>query len=39
MARPRYDAQGNRVFDEKIGVWAFVDWVQAKKRSANMYIL
>jgi hypothetical protein len=39
MARPRYDAQGNCVFDGKIGVWAFVDMVQAKKRSANRYIL
>lgn len=35
MARPRYDAQGNCVFDEKIGVCAYVDWVQAQKKSAN----
>ncbi|KAM0831104.1 hypothetical protein ACQ4PT_065768 [Festuca glaucescens] len=35
MARPRYDSQGNCVFDGKIGVWAFVDWVQAQKKSAN----
>lgn len=35
MARPRYDAQGNCIFDGKIGVWAFVDWVQAKKKSPN----
>jgi hypothetical protein len=33
MARPRYDAHGNCTFDGKIGVWAFVDWVQAKKKS------
>ncbi|XP_044374869.1 uncharacterized protein [Triticum aestivum] len=35
MARPRYDSQGNCVFDGKIGVWAFVDWVPAQKKSAN----
>ncbi|KAE8807288.1 transposon mariner sub-class [Hordeum vulgare] len=35
MARPRYDAQGNCIFDGKIGVWAYVDWVQAQKKSAN----
>jgi hypothetical protein len=35
MARPRYDAQGNCVFDGKIGVWAYVDYVQAQKKSAN----
>ncbi|KAM0873156.1 hypothetical protein ACQ4PT_038204 [Festuca glaucescens] len=35
MARPRYDAQGNCVFDGKIGVWAYTEWVQAKKRSQN----
>ncbi|KAE8775905.1 transposon mariner sub-class [Hordeum vulgare] len=35
MARPRYDAQGNCVFDGKIGVWAYTEWVQAKKRSSN----
>jgi hypothetical protein len=35
MARPRYDAEGNCVFDGKIGVWAYTEWVQAKKRSAN----
>jgi hypothetical protein len=45
MARPRYDAQGNCVFDGKIGVWAYIEWVQAQKRSANrsvhghMYLL
>ncbi|XP_051197028.2 uncharacterized protein [Lolium perenne] len=33
MARPRYDAHGNCTFDGKIGVWAFVGWVQAKKKS------
>ncbi|XP_044966308.1 uncharacterized protein LOC123426535 isoform X1 [Hordeum vulgare subsp. vulgare] len=35
MARPRYDAQGNCVFDGKIGVWAYTEWVQAKKKSQN----
>ncbi|KAM0836755.1 hypothetical protein ACQ4PT_062108 [Festuca glaucescens] len=35
MARPRYDAEGNCVFDGKIGVWAYVDWVQAQKKSRN----
>jgi hypothetical protein len=25
MARPRYDAQGNCVFDGKIGVWAYTE--------------
>ena len=39
MARPRYDAQGNCTFDGKIGVWAFVEWVQAQKRSANSLFL
>ena len=39
MARPRYDAQGNCTFDGKIGVWAFVEWVQAQKRSANRSFL
>ena len=39
MARPRYDAQGNCTFDGKIGVWAFVEWVQAQKRSANRFVL
>jgi hypothetical protein len=38
MARPRYDAQGNCTFDGKIGVWAYVEWVQAQKRSANRYV-
>ncbi|KAM0830197.1 hypothetical protein ACQ4PT_066369 [Festuca glaucescens] len=33
--RPRYDAQGNCVFDGKIGVWAYTEWVQAQKRSCN----
>ncbi|KAM0884931.1 hypothetical protein ACQ4PT_030677 [Festuca glaucescens] len=35
MARPRYDAEGNCIFDGKIGVWAYVEWVQAQKKSAN----
>ena len=35
MARPRYDARGNCVFDGKIRVWAYTEWVQAKKRSSN----
>jgi hypothetical protein len=38
MARPRYDAQGNCVFDGKIGVWAYVEWVQAQKRSRNRFV-
>ncbi|KAM0908825.1 hypothetical protein ACQ4PT_015172 [Festuca glaucescens] len=39
MARPRYDAEGNCIFDGKIGVWAYVEWVQAQKRSANRIFL
>lgn len=39
MARPRYDAQGNCVFDGKIRVWAYVEWVQARKKSANRLVL
>jgi hypothetical protein len=39
MARPRYDAQGNCVFDGKIGVWAYIEWVQAKKWSPNRLVL
>jgi hypothetical protein len=35
MARARYDADGNCIFDGKIGVWAYVEWVQAQKKSAN----
>jgi hypothetical protein len=35
MARPRYDAQGNCVFDGKIGVWAYTEMVQAQKKSQN----
>lgn len=38
MARPRYDAEGNCIFDGKIGVWAYVEWGQAQKRSANRYV-
>uniref|UniRef100_A0A8R7U4H5 Transposase Tc1-like domain-containing protein n=1 Tax=Triticum urartu TaxID=4572 RepID=A0A8R7U4H5_TRIUA len=39
MARPRYDAQGNCVFDGKIGVWAYTEWVQAKKKSQNRSVI
>lgn len=39
MARPRYDAQGSCIFDGKIGVWAYVEWVQAQKKSANRLVL
>ena len=39
MARPRYDAQGICVFDGKIGVWAYTEGVQAKKRSQNRLVL
>ena len=38
MARPRYDADGNCIFDGKIGVWAYVEWVQAQKKSANRFV-
>ncbi|XP_044432134.1 uncharacterized protein [Triticum aestivum] len=39
MARPRYDAQGNCVFDGKIGVWAYTEMVQAQKKSQNRFAL
>ncbi|KAM0828901.1 hypothetical protein ACQ4PT_067230 [Festuca glaucescens] len=35
MARPTYDRDGNCTFDGKIGVWPYVEWVQAQKRSKN----
>ena len=35
MARPRYDRDGNCTFDGKLGVWPYVEWVQAQKRSKN----
>ncbi|KAM0826103.1 hypothetical protein ACQ4PT_069104 [Festuca glaucescens] len=35
MIRPRYDRDGNCTFDGKIGVWPYVEWVQAQKRSKN----
>ncbi|KAM0855094.1 hypothetical protein ACQ4PT_050030 [Festuca glaucescens] len=35
MTRPRYDRDGNCTFDGKIGVWPYVEWVQAQKRSKN----
>ena len=36
MARPRYDAEGNCTFDGKLGVWAYVEWSHAQKKSKNM---
>jgi hypothetical protein len=39
MSRPRYDDECNCVFDGKIGVWAYVKWVQAQKRSANRCVM
>jgi len=32
-ARPRFDAQGNCTFDGKIGIWPFVERVQAQRSS------
>lgn len=34
-ARPRFDAQGNCTFDGKIGIWPFVERVQAQRTSVN----
>jgi hypothetical protein len=38
MARPRYDRDGNCIFDGKIGVCPYVEWVQAQKRSKNRFV-
>jgi len=35
QARPRFDAQGNEIFDGKIGVFPFVTKEPAKRTSAN----
>ncbi|WCJ43832.1 hypothetical protein M5689_024545 [Euphorbia peplus] len=35
VARPRFDAQGNEVFSEKIGLFPFVTYEPAKRNSAN----
>ncbi|XP_026438869.1 uncharacterized protein LOC113337402 [Papaver somniferum] len=35
VARPRFDAAGNVIFDGKIGIWAFVFMVAAQRTSKN----
>ncbi len=35
LARPRFDDNGNCTFDEKIGMWPFVEEVEAQRRSDN----
>ncbi len=35
FARPRFDPTTNRWFDGKIGCWAFVEYVAAKRSSKN----
>ncbi|XP_044958187.1 uncharacterized protein LOC123409314 [Hordeum vulgare subsp. vulgare] len=35
VARPRYDMQGNCTFDGKIGIWPYVEWKPAQRRSPN----
>jgi hypothetical protein len=39
MARPRYDAEDNCVFDGKIKVWTYVNYVQAQKKSRYRFVL
>lgn len=35
VARPRYDAEGNMIFSEKIDLWSFVKEIAAVRRSEN----
>jgi hypothetical protein len=35
LARPRFDDNGNCTFDGKIGMWPFVEEVEAQRRSEN----
>ena len=35
VARPRFDADGKCIFDGKIGMWPFVERVEAKRTSKN----
>jgi len=35
IARPRYDANGNRTFDGKLGIWPFVETAPAQRSSRN----
>jgi hypothetical protein len=35
LARPRFDDNGNCTFDGKIGMWPFVEKVEAQRRSDN----
>jgi hypothetical protein len=37
MARPRYNAESNCVFDGKIKVWTYVDYVQAQKKRIVLF--
>ena len=35
VARPRFDAEGNCIFDGKIGCWPFIEMKQAQRNSPN----
>ena len=35
VTRPRFDDEGNCIFDGKIGIWPFIQKVQAKRNSKN----
>jgi hypothetical protein len=35
VARPRFDANGNVVFDRKLGIWPFTYQEAAKRKSKN----
>ncbi|XP_021850422.1 uncharacterized protein [Spinacia oleracea] len=35
VARPRFNANGECIFDGKVGMFPFVKWVPAKRRSSN----
>ena len=35
VARPRFDEEGNEIFDGKIGIWPFVEEVTAVRNSKN----
>ncbi len=35
VAQPRFDSDSDVLFDEKIGLWPFIEWVAAKRSSKN----
>jgi hypothetical protein len=35
VSRPRFDANSNCILDGKIGLWPFVEFVQARRSSEN----